>query len=118
MPHALEQVRCLPDAGWKIFIDSQWQNVTVRIPTDGTRGCIFASIAPESIVIYSLGAGDERNASDPIDSIRHLPLPFKVVPESSSARFEESELVLILPGLMVEAESAVELKDRLGPASA
>ena len=97
--------------GWTISIDVHWQKVTVRIPTDGTPGCIFASIAPQSIAVYSVGTADQTEAPDPMDHpIRLLPLPFKVVPESSSAQFEERELVLVLFGLGVEVESAVESK--------
>jgi hypothetical protein len=93
--------------GWTISIDAQWKKVTVRIPTDGIPRCFFASIAPQRIVVYSIGTADEIEAPDPIDPIRLLPLPFKVVPESSSARFEERQLVLVLSRLGAEAENAV-----------
>jgi hypothetical protein len=58
-------------------------------------------------VVYSIATADEIEAPDPIDPIWLLPLPFKVVPESSSARFEERELVLVLSRLGAEAENAV-----------
>jgi hypothetical protein len=82
------------DEGWTISIDPQWQNVTVRIPADGTARCLFASIASQSIVVYSIGAAGETDASAPADPIRLLPLPFKVVPENSSACYEDGVLVL------------------------
>jgi hypothetical protein len=94
--------------GWTISIDADWQKVTVRIPTDGTPRCIFASIAPQSIVVYSIGTGDESEAPEPLDPIRILPLPFKVVPESSSACLHEKELVFILSKLGFETETAVD----------
>jgi hypothetical protein len=59
--------------GWTISIDAQWRKVTVRIPTEGTTECLFASISSTSIIVYSIGASNDTQTLAP-SAIRYLQL--------------------------------------------
>jgi len=103
--------------GWTVSIDAHWQKAIICIPATAAEECLFASIASESIVVFSTGIADE-GGSESADPIRFLPLPFKVNPEDCSACLKGGALVICVSRAASESEESAHLTPPRHPTAA
>jgi HSP20 family molecular chaperone IbpA len=68
----------------------------IRIATDGmASSSLLASIARKSALLIALDTPCEAGGATAGDSMRHVPLPFEVMPESVSASLDETGVLTL-----------------------